>query len=118
MRGWFHRFLQLGSVLTLLAVALQGGAVCAVAELAAGHAMTAVAMAHHSGLPTSEHRSANDHLTDVAICKQLCLPAIILPFAGQLRTDFPRMAAQPLTDEIDMPSLRPDVVDRPPKSMV
>lgn len=118
MREWFHRILQVSAFLALLAVAFQGGAVCAGGELAAGHAMTAVAMAHGDAMAKSDHGSVNGHPTDSGMCKQLCLSVAIMPFAGQERIDFPRVAAQHLTDKTDMPSLRPELIDRPPKSMV
>lgn len=118
MRGWLHRFLQISSVLVLLAVAVQGSAACVVSDLVISTATTAGVMSHDGGAAASEHRPMTGHPAGQDICKQVCLFCTVAPLARQEWVDIPRIAARHLTNEADMPSLRPDVVDRPPKSAV
>lgn len=116
MRAWLFRFSQISLVLMLLAVAGQGSAVCAAGDLAISTATAAGAMTHDGGAAPSEHKPMTGHPAGRDICKQVCLSCAIVPLARQEWVGVPRMAALPLTDEIYMPSLRPDVVDRPPKA--
>ena len=118
MRRWLHRFLQISSVLVLLAVAVQGSAACVVSDLVVSTDTTAGVMNHDGGAVASEHRPMTGHPAGQDICKQVCLSCTIAPLVRHEWVDIPRMAAGHLPDEADMPSLRPDVVDRPPKSVV
>lgn len=118
MRGWLHRFLQISSVLVLLAVAVQGSAACVVSDLVVSTATTAGVMNHDGENAASEHEPMTGHPAGRDICKQVCLSCAIVPFARHEWVDIPRIATGHLPDEADMPSLRPDVVDRPPKSVV